>query len=110
MAARSGGGLLHPLGIGEIGGVTVAAVGAGGADTVGVAGLPEAPTPPLGGAGAAVDAATEHPVRRSATRSSPVRPRFIEIDLEYQSWIADRDIDPSRSRRLVNQTDPLVWL
>ena len=85
MVARSCGGLPHPLGFGELGVDGVEAFEAGGADVVGVAGLPGEPTPALSVAGDAIGAATEHPIRRSGATTSTVRPRFIDFDLEVQT-------------------------
>jgi hypothetical protein len=91
MEARSGGGLIQPLGTGEVGGAIDAAVGFGGADAVGATGPPEAATPASRVAGAAVGAATEHPIKRSVATTRTVKPRFIEVDLEVQSLIAGRE-------------------
>lgn len=89
MAVRSGGGLSHPLGSGELGVAGVAALDVGGGDAVGAAGLLEAPTPALSVAGDAIGPATEHPIRRSGATTSTVR-RFIEVDLVRQSWMVGR--------------------
>ena len=87
MAARSAGGLLHPLGIGALEGDAAAAVGAAEA-MLGIAEMAAAPTDALGVAGPVVDEATEQPMTSTEMTPSWTSLRFNGVDLAHQPWTA----------------------
>jgi hypothetical protein len=85
MTDRSPGGLMQPLGTGELGGVGAAVLGAGAAEVVGAVGaveVPGDPTPVLSASGEAGGAPTEQAATTIVATTNAMSQRFIEVDLE----------------------------